>query len=451
MRTISASLQQLGRILLGRDVSNCADAELVRRFAERRDEAAFAALVRRYGPLVLGVCRRVLRHEQDAEDAFQATFVVLARNAGSLRRAGGVGQWLYGVAWNVARKANAMRHRRRLKEREAAVRQQQETPPDMPDDLREILDATLHTLPDKYRTPIVLCDLLGMTVREAAVEVGCPEKTLGTRLRRGRSLLADRLTRRGVAISVAALTVALSQCATAEPPPEFLNSAVRHANDPATVPPAVAVLTKGVLNVTLLHLPRYAAILTCGILIVAGLSAGLAGRGDSATSDAAVQAVGNAPARGKQANPGDFFEHLHMLLAHLHAHVHPADNRSDTADEKKDGKESAAPSGVWVRKVGELKLDFPEKDVLKLYPHGDDEVIVVVCSFSAEKGKVKAKITALEGKEEAKEKAKALIPVGMTFEFKWAVKGDAATLDDVKGDEIDLLKAHLEGDYERKK
>src|SRR5262245_65598747 len=111
-RPLSASLQHIGRTLLAGDLAGLADAELVGRFVERRDEAAFAALVRRYGPIVFGVCRRVLRHEQDAEDAFQAAFLVFARRAASVRRGGGLGNWLYGVAHNVARKAKAARQRR---------------------------------------------------------------------------------------------------------------------------------------------------------------------------------------------------------------------------------------------------------------------------------------------------------------------------------------------------
>src|SRR5439155_8563065 len=170
-RSLSASLEHLGRNLLAGELLGVPDAELVGRFVERRDEAAFTALVRRYGAVVLGVCRRVLRHEQDAEDAFQATFLVLARDAAHVRWAGAVGNWLYGVAHNVARKARATRHRREVKEREAAAQPRPDAPPDIWDDLREVLDGELHALPAKYRTPIVLCDLRGLTTSEAAAEV----------------------------------------------------------------------------------------------------------------------------------------------------------------------------------------------------------------------------------------------------------------------------------------
>src|SRR5581483_10751667 len=164
------------RLLLAGDLADLSDAELVGRFVERRDEAAFTALVRRHGLLVLGVCRRVLRHEQDAEDAFQATFLVLARDAASVGRPGAIGNWLYGVAYNVARKAKSVRARRAMKEQEAAPRPQPQTPADSPDDLREVIDGELHALPEKYRAPLVLCDLMGLTTGDAAAEVGCPPK-----------------------------------------------------------------------------------------------------------------------------------------------------------------------------------------------------------------------------------------------------------------------------------
>src|SRR5262245_19153885 len=272
-RSLSTSLRHLGRILLAGDLDDLSDAELVGRFVERRDEAAFTALVRRHGMVVLGVCRRVLRHQQDAEDAFQATFLVLARDAASLRRAAAVGNWLDGVAYNVARKARSIRERRAIKEREAAARQPSATRADG-DDLREVLDRELHALPDRYRAPIVLCDLMGLTTGEAATEVGCPPKTLGTRLSRARSLLARRLLRRGVALSAGALVAALGPSATATVPRRLLDSTVQVATGPC-VPPAIVALTQGVSNVMLLNTVKSLAVLICGVVAVAGLSVGI--------------------------------------------------------------------------------------------------------------------------------------------------------------------------------
>src|SRR5262245_51228213 len=275
MRSFSTSLQHLGRILLAGDVAGLSDAELVGRFAATRDEAAFTALVRRYGMVVFGVCRRVLRHEQDAEDAFQATFLVLARNAASVRRSGAVGNWLYGVAYNVARKAKALRRRREIKEREAAARQRPDVLPGAMNDWQEVLDGELQALPDKYRTAIVLCDLMGLTTAEAAAQVGCPPKTLGTRLSRGRSLLAARLTRRGVGIVAGALAAALAPSATAAVPPRLVGSTVPAAigfaaGSSSAVSPAVAALTQGVTNVMLPKTLKSVVLLACGVLVLAG-------------------------------------------------------------------------------------------------------------------------------------------------------------------------------------
>jgi hypothetical protein len=116
-----------------------------------------------------------------------------------------------------------------------------------------------------------------------------------------------------------------------------------------------------------------------------------------------------------------------------------------------DDKDKPALSGVWVKKDAELKIEFADKDVMKIYPHGDNEVIIVVCQYARDKtGLVKAKITELGGKEEAKEKAKGHVPVGLKFSFQWKAEADTATLDDVKGDNVDALKSHLEGKYEKK-
>lgn len=120
------------------------------------------------------------------------------------------------------------------------------------------------------------------------------------------------------------------------------------------------------------------------------------------------------------------------------------------ADDKKDDKDKPALAGVWVRQGAELKIEFCDKGVLKIFPHGDKEVIIVVCKYTVNKDKrVKAKITELDGTE--KEKAKEILPVGLEFSFTWKIKDDIATLDDVGGKDIETLKSHLEGKYEPKK
>lgn len=182
------------------------DGHLLHQFAAHGDEAAFAALVERHGPLVLGVCRRVLPHAHDVEDAFQATFMVLVRKAGTLRRPELLGNWLYGVAYRIARKLRASTETRRR--HEARNLHPIFTQPDTrveANDLRPVLDEELERLPEKYRLAVVLCYLEGKTNEEAARQLDWPTGTVKGRLARARDLLRNRLVRRGVALSAAAL------------------------------------------------------------------------------------------------------------------------------------------------------------------------------------------------------------------------------------------------------
>jgi RNA polymerase sigma factor (sigma-70 family) len=172
------------------------DRELLDALVARRDESAFEALVRRHGPMVLAVCRRVLHNLHDAEDAFQATFLVLIRKATSIRQREAIASWLCGVAYRTARKAQVMNAKRHVREREAGVRPRaEEAPPDVD------LDALLQALPEKYRGPVVLCELEGRSRKEAAHQLGLPEGTLSSRLATARKLLARRLRRRGGALA----------------------------------------------------------------------------------------------------------------------------------------------------------------------------------------------------------------------------------------------------------
>jgi polysaccharide biosynthesis/export protein len=175
------------------------DRELLERFVHRKDETAFRTLVQRYGPMVLAICRRVLDHEQDAEDAFQATFLVLARRAAALENPDLLGGWLHGVAHRIARKARAQTVRRRAQERRAAAMTGAEEPQDglAMRELCAALDEELNQLPDKYRLPLVLCYLQGLTNEEAARRLGWPAGSISYRLARGRERLRQRMRARG--------------------------------------------------------------------------------------------------------------------------------------------------------------------------------------------------------------------------------------------------------------
>jgi RNA polymerase sigma factor (sigma-70 family) len=168
-------------------------------FLAGQDDDAFATLVARHGPMVFSVCSRILGNGADADDAFQAAFLVLLRRAGSLRERLAVGDWLHGVARRTALNAKRLSERRRAKEKSAA------RPAAQLDKKREdwaaLLDEELKRLPEKYRLPILLCDLEGQTRQEAAESLGWPEGTVAGRLARGRAMLARYLTHRGIELS----------------------------------------------------------------------------------------------------------------------------------------------------------------------------------------------------------------------------------------------------------
>jgi RNA polymerase sigma factor (sigma-70 family) len=218
------------------------DAELLARFAADRDEDAFVELVRRHGPLVWGVARQVLGQDQDAEDAFQATFLLLARNAGSVRTAAAVAGWLHGAAWRVATKARSRATVRRQHERFVPPRSNSDAAADVA--LRE-LQALLHeevaALPEKYRTPFVLCVLEGRGRVEVARSLGWNEGTLSTRLAWARRRLRSRLLRRGVDVAAALAAVEITRGAV----PAALAASAMTAARTGVVPVAVAALASG--------------------------------------------------------------------------------------------------------------------------------------------------------------------------------------------------------------
>ena len=254
----TSAIEHLRRAVLLRDGAGLGDGELLGCFLERHDEAALAALVKRHGPIVWGVCRRLLSHH-DAEDAFQATFLVLVRKAASIVPRAMVGNFLYGVAHQTALQARRTVARRRAREVQVTEMPDPEVvKQDQWPDVQPLLDQELSCLPDKYRVVIVLCDLEGRTRKEVARQLGVPEGTVAGRLARARALLAKRLTQRGVTLSGGALAAVLSQnVASAGVPISVVSSTIGAASFFAAgqvaatglVSIKVAALTEGVLKV----------------------------------------------------------------------------------------------------------------------------------------------------------------------------------------------------------
>jgi RNA polymerase sigma factor (sigma-70 family) len=250
--------QHLRRAALLPDGGSMSDGQLLECFVARQDETAFEVLVRRHGPMVLGVCRRVLRDSHDADDAFQATFLVLVRKAASIRQCELLGNWLYGVAYRTALDARSTAVRRRLHEKQVDTMPEPEIKErvDQGPDLRPFLDQELAGLPHKYRVAVVLCDLQERTRKDVARQLGIPEGTLSGRLTTARRILARRLARRGVGLSAVALTAALSQsAASASVPAPLLTTTVQAAlavaagrTATAVVSAKVAALTEGALR-----------------------------------------------------------------------------------------------------------------------------------------------------------------------------------------------------------
>jgi RNA polymerase sigma factor (sigma-70 family) len=241
---------------VGPDGDGMTDGELLARFLSSRDENALAALVRRHALMVWGVCCRLLYHHQDAEDAFQATFLVLVRKAAHVPRQA-VANWLYGVARQTAVRLRATAAKRGRREKQV-VNMPEPTVPEVRDaDLQSAVDEELGCLPDHYRGVLVLCDLEGLTRKEASRQLGIPEGSVASRLARGRALLAKRLTQRGVVFSGGSVAAALSAgSAPASAPPALVASTIKAASlfaagkaaTTAAISARVAALTEGVVR-----------------------------------------------------------------------------------------------------------------------------------------------------------------------------------------------------------
>jgi RNA polymerase sigma factor (sigma-70 family) len=285
------------------------DGELLERFLARRDGAAFAALVRRHGPAVLGVCRRLLHHPQDAEDAFQATFLLLVHRAGSIRKRRSVGSWLYGVARRVAVRARSDRTRRRQVEQHALPRPAPEGAHEWAGrEFRSVLEEEAARLPERCRLPFVLCYLEGKTNAEAARLLGCPKGTVLSRLARARELLRGRLSRRGLALPAGLVGVATAEGVAPAAVPAALAAATTRAAlalaageaaAAGTIPAPVAELTERMVRAMWGTKLRLAAL---AVLVV-----GLLGGGAGALAYRALGAdhPTEGPASAQQARPAE--------------------------------------------------------------------------------------------------------------------------------------------------
>jgi RNA polymerase sigma factor (sigma-70 family) len=287
--SLASFLGGVRRLVEGQDLGRLSDRDLLQRYVRTRDEAAFAALLERHGPMVLGVCHRILADEADVEDCFQATFLVLLRKAASIRKRSAVGCWLHGVAHRLAVHARAARLRRRQRENQAPA----PLPSDPGEDitwreLRTLLDEELRRLPDQYRAPLVLCYLQGQTRDEAARQLGLTPTALKGRLERGRDRLRRRLERRGLALSAPLLAALLDQGATAATAP-LVVATLKLATAAGPAPVRVVALAEWMVKDMLRSRMQTVTGTLLGLVLLGG-GAGLLARGAWPTSAPFVQA-----------------------------------------------------------------------------------------------------------------------------------------------------------------
>jgi RNA polymerase sigma factor (sigma-70 family) len=283
-------VQHIHRLAGASSSSERKDSQLLHEFSARSDEAAFALLVARHGLMVLRVCRRVLNHEQDAEDAFQATFLVLARNARAIRKPEALAGWLHGVAYRTAMKAKRSAARRR--NHEAKLREGRtdlkSVSPNW-DDVQAVLDVELQALPQHYRTALVLCVLEGKSVPEAAAALGCKLGTVSSWLTRARQRLRQRLERRGIKLAALLLAMSVAQSAgKAAVPVTLANATIRFglwvaAGEPAAevIPTHIAALAAGVTRAMLVTKAKLAV----GLILAACIVTAACGLAYSSAAD----------------------------------------------------------------------------------------------------------------------------------------------------------------------
>jgi RNA polymerase sigma factor (sigma-70 family) len=343
MAGLTGFIRNVRRVVGLQKAGDLPDAQLLKDFVSERDEVAFEALVRRHGPMVLGVCRRVLQEEHDAEDAFQATFLVLLRKAHAIGQPELLGNWLFGVAYRIALRARSAAAKRRRLERQAVDMHSARTSHEPAgSELSPMLEAEVNRLPKKYRAPVVLCYLEGKTNEEASRELGWPLGTVAGRLARARDMLRTRLSRRGLAFSAGVFAMALSyQAAPAAVPSPLLAFTVKAAMSIAAGHAAagafsasVAALAEGALHTMFLTKLKIA-----GLVLVA---VGLVGAGCLATH----QALADKETQSKKV------ENLGAILADTPKR---AEKEKEADQPKKDSDKKSNSASARQRSANNLK------------------------------------------------------------------------------------------------
>jgi RNA polymerase sigma factor (sigma-70 family) len=286
--TLGDMLRTLRSMCAADKAQDLTDRQLLQQFLAEKEAAAFTILMHRHGPMVLGIGQRVLGDAHSAEDVFQATFLLLVRRAASIPCTGSLGNWLYAVAQRIALKARAQTAARRRRERRATQMPRAEPLDELTcQELRSVLDEEIGRLPEKYRSPIVLCNFEGKSYDQAALELGCPKDSLAKRLARARELLRHQLTQRGISLGVGTLALFLAEktARAAVSARLTMNTVKAAASVAAGKAPAAAYLSTAaaalVEHAMRTRLPEVKTklVLLVVAMVLAAVGAGLAGGG----------------------------------------------------------------------------------------------------------------------------------------------------------------------------
>lgn len=372
----------------GEDRPGITDGELLDRFLSHRDDAAVAAIVRRHAPMVWGVCHRILRTHHDAEDAFQATFLVLVRKGAAIRNKGTLANWLYGVARQTAVRLRAAAAKRGVRERQVADVPEPVVAEARDEELLTLLDEELSGLPERFRVLIVLCDLEGRTRQDVALQLGCPEGTVASRLSRARAMLARRFARHGVSVSGGMAAVA-SRC-TASAPASVTTATSRAASLVAAgrvvssvlISERVAALTEGVVKT--MFVTKIKGLLA--VLLAAGLVCGVSGLSFLHGPEASAM-PGSLPAGEKMDDDKD-------EKKGEKSKGKQNDEKGEKAKGKKDGDKGEEKAEKLPKPVAEaVKTKFPKAKVVGVEKEDEDGDVVYEVKLKYKSGSLEVTFT----------------------------------------------------------